>query len=165
MSIKESIQAVTPASFKDARITLEQVLAQDTAKRYQAAAYAVSLTTKSKALANIFQEGLTEAEKEMAETAVAIMGMTNIYYSFTHMFQDEDLTKLPPNIRMVSYGAQLAKDKIGFEMVALAVSLIGKCVPCVVNHAKSLKAEGVSAEELRDLARTAAAVHALSKVV
>lgn len=164
MTIKEKIQAVVPASFKDARITLEQVLAQDDAKRYQTAAYAVSLTAKS-ALSDIFKEGLTEAEKEMAETAVAIMGMTNIYYSFTHLFQDEELVKLPPGLRMVSYGTQLTKDKVGFEMAALAVSMVGKCVPCIVNHAKSLKDEGVTAEELRDLAKVASAVHALSKAV
>lgn len=166
-TIKDFLSPLVPATFKDARMTLENVLANSAlgSERAQEAAYAVAVSLSAKSLAEILKPGLTPAQVERAEVAVAIMGMTNIYYSFMDTASLPDVAALPAQLRMVTYGQQATLDKTGFEVCCLAVSIVGKCKPCVVSHVSELKTLGFTAEQFRDLARLAGAVNAMAKVI
>jgi len=163
--IKDYLRENTLSSFKDARLTLEASLESPAlgAELAQAAAYAVALSLKASGLASVLKQNLTTDRIEQAEVATAIMGMTNVYYSFLHLGNVPDVASLPAQLRMVSYGQQTAKDKFGFEALALAVSIAGKCQPCITSHVAALKELGITSEQLRDLARIAASVHAVAK--
>lgn len=165
--LKDYLAARVPASFKDARMTLESVLATNAlpAGTARAAAYAVAVSLAAKDLAVALREGLTPEQVEQAEVAAAIMGMTNVYYSFMDVAGVAELKTLPAQIRMVSYGQQAARDKVGFEVASLAVSIAGKCKPCIASHVQELQKRAFGAEQLRDIGRIAAAVNALAKAV
>jgi alkyl hydroperoxide reductase subunit D len=47
----------------------------------------------------------------------------------------------------------------------LAASIIGKCHFCVKAHYDTLKKEGYSVEQLRDIGRIAAVINAVAKVL
>lgn len=165
-AIKNHLQQVVPGNFKDARMTLESALASPVlgSELAQTAAYAVAVSLNARALAAVLKEGLSSARVEQAEVAAAIMGMTNVYYSFMDTADVPGVRSLPAQLRMVTYGQQAGKDKMGFEAVALAVSIAGKCKPCIVSHVEELKKLGMTDEQFRDLARVTAGVHAVSKV-
>lgn len=165
--LKTYLASNTPATFKDARMTLESVLASSAlaASIPLVAAYAVAVSLGARGLALELKKPLTEDQIQQAEVAAASMGMTNVYFSYLQLSDSPELKALPAQLRMVTYGQQEAKDKLGFEAAALAVSVAGKCKPCIAAHVDALKALGVSAEGLRDLGRIAASVNALSKVL
>jgi alkyl hydroperoxide reductase subunit D len=52
-----------------------------------------------------------------------------------------------------------------FEAYCLASSIIGKCHFCVKAHYETLKEEGYSIEQLRDIGRIAATINALAKIL
>lgn len=166
-ALKDFLAQNVPASFKDARMTLESALASPAlgSPHAQTLAYAVAVYLSSKRLAEVLRAGLTPEQAEQAEVAAAIMGMTNVYYSFTDTADVPGVRALPAQIRMVSYGQQAAKDKLGFEAAALAVSVVGKCKPCVTSHVEALKTLGYTDEQFRDLARLSASVNAVAKVL
>lgn len=93
-----------------------------------------------------------------------MMGMTNVYYSFVDTVRIPGISALPAQLRMVTYGQQASKDKLGFEIASLAVSIAGKCKPCIVSHVEELQKLAATNEQLRDIARIAASVTAVSKV-
>lgn len=148
-------------------MTLESVLANSSLgpELSVTCAYAVARSLKSTSLANCLRESLSAERAEQAEVAVAIMGMTNIHYSFMDTISLPDVKALPAQIRMVTYGQQAAKDKLGFEAAALAVSVVGKCKPCIVSHVDELGRLGFTAEQFRDLSRLAASLNAVTKVL
>lgn len=166
-SIQDFLSSAVPASFKDARMTLESVLGTSVLPEGAAltCAYAVAVSLSSARLAGVLKEHLSEAQAEQAEVAAAIMGMTNVYYSFLDTAKLPGVAGLPAQLRMVTYGQQGAKDKLGFETAALAVSIAGKCKPCIVSHVEELKKLSFSDEQFRDLARLVSAVNAVSKVI
>ena len=55
--------------------------------------------------------------------------------------------------------------KGNFEAYSLASSIIGKCHFCVKAHYETLKEEGFSVEQLRDIGRISATVNALAKIL
>lgn len=166
-AIKAGLQAAVPTAFKDARMTLEAALftsslAPDVA---QVAAYAVALSRGNRTLSALLAQGLSEAQVEQGSVAAAIMGMTNVYYSFMDYAGLPGVKALPPQIRMVSYGQQATKDKVGFEVATLAVSIAGRCKSCITAHADALQQHGFTDEQFRDIGRLAAAVSSLANVV
>lgn len=163
--IKDALARV-PATHKDARMTLESALAAPSlgAELAITTAYATALSLGARDLAMILGEKLDEGRKEQAGVAAAIMGMTNVYYSFMDTADVPGVRQLPAQLRMVSYGVQAAKDNLGFEAAALAVSMAGKCKPCIVSHVEELRKLGFTDEQFRDLARVSAGVNAIAKV-
>lgn len=166
--VKEFLATRVPATFKDARVTLENMLFARSSLETEAvytSAYAISVSIHATALAAALREGLPQARQEQAEVAAAMMGMTSVYYGFLDTVNLPGVKQLPAQMRMVSYGQQVQKDHQGFETAALAVSLVNKCRPCIVSHVNELTALGFTDEQFRDLARLAAAVNAVAKVV
>ena len=166
-AIKDFLAVRVPASFRDARMTLESALSSpalgpDLART---SAYAVAVSLSARDLAGVLRSELTADQIEQAEVAASIMGMTNVYYSFMDTADLPGARTLPAQLRMVSYGHEASKDKRGFELAALAVSIVGKCKPCIVSHVDELKKLGISDEQFRDLGRIASGVNAVAKVI
>jgi alkyl hydroperoxide reductase subunit D len=55
--------------------------------------------------------------------------------------------------------------KVNFEAYSLAASIVGKCHFCVKAHYDTLKKEGMTVEQLRDIGRIAAVITSVAKVL
>jgi alkyl hydroperoxide reductase subunit D len=160
------IRDALPAYAKDVWITLDGALHRSGLSGQVAAgaAIAAAISAGSKDLVEAF-EGLTsEPEASAAKTAAAIMGMTNIWYSYLDLADDADLKTQPPGIRMQSYVTHGGVEKKHFEIYALSASIVGKCKGCVTGHIAELKKLGVTSAELRDIGKLAAAVNATAQI-
>ncbi|HWZ47108.1 MAG TPA: carboxymuconolactone decarboxylase family protein [Herbaspirillum sp.] len=162
------IRDALPAYAKDVWITLDGALHRSELSGDVAAgaAVAAAISAGSKELVEAF-EGLMASEPEAtaAKTAAAIMGMTNIWYSYLDLAEDADLKTQPPGIRMQSYVTHGGVEKKHFEIYALSASIVGKCKGCVTGHIAELKKLGVTAAELRDIGKLAAAVNAAAQII
>ena len=54
--------------------------------------------------------------------------------------------------------------KARFEAYSLAASIVGKCHFCVKAHYETLRKEGYTVEQLRDIGRIAAVINSVSKL-
>jgi alkyl hydroperoxide reductase subunit D len=52
-----------------------------------------------------------------------------------------------------------------FEAYSLSASIVGKCHFCVKAHYDTLKQEGFTVEQLRDIGRIAAVINSVAKVL
>jgi len=156
-----------PSYAKDVWITLDGALNKSglTPEIAAGAAIAAAISAGSPELVEAFQGLTSEMEATGAKTAAAIMGMTNIWYSYLHLADDAELKTQPPQIRMQGYATHGGVEKKHFEIYALAASIVGKCQGCVIGHIAELKKLGITAAELRDIGRLAAAVNATSKIL
>ena len=106
-----------------------------------------------------------EVEKNAAFTAAALMAQNNVWYPYVEMAEDESLKGLPAQLRMNAISAHGGTTKAKFEAYSLASSIIGKCHFCVKAHYETLKEEGYTVEQLRDIGRISATINALSKIL
>jgi alkyl hydroperoxide reductase subunit D len=108
--------------------------------------------------------GLAEPEIREAEESAALMGMLNTYYKFRTFIGKAGEEKLndyrQAGLRMTAL-AKPVLGKVTFEMLAFAVSVVNGCETCVTSHEAVLRAAGVEAEKIHDLARLASVVKAL----
>jgi alkyl hydroperoxide reductase subunit D len=81
------------------------------------------------------------------------------------MAEDEQLKGLPAQLRMNAIATHGGTTKARFESYSLAASIVGKCHFCVKAHYDTLKKEGYSVEQLRDIGRIAAVVNSVAKVL
>ncbi|WP_211442593.1 carboxymuconolactone decarboxylase family protein [Collimonas humicola] len=156
-----------PSYAKDVWITLDGALNKSGLAPEVAAAagIAAAISAGSPQLVKAFQGLTTEVEATAAKTAAAIMGMTNIWYSYLDLAEDAELKTQPPQIRMQGYATHGGVDKKHFEIYTLAASIVGKCRGCVSGHIAELKKLGITPAELRDIGKLAAAVNATSKLI
>lgn len=106
-----------------------------------------------------------ETEKFAALTAAAIMAQNNIWYPYVEMAEDPQLKGLPAGLRMNGIANHGGTSKAKFEAYSLAASIVGKCHFCVKAHYDTLKKEGFTVEQLRDIGRIAAVINSVSKVM
>ena len=78
---------------------------------------------------------------------------------------DADLRTQRAELRMNAYATHGGVDKRRFELFALAAGIVGKCHFFVASHYQTLKEIGMSAVQLRDVGRIAAAVNAAAQVL
>ena len=104
-------------------------------------------------------------EEEAAKTAASLMAMNNVWYPFVDMCNDPELKGLPAGLRMNAYATHGGVSKKKFELYALVASAIGKCHFCVKAHYDTLKKEGYTIEQLRDIGRIASVMNAVAKVL
>ena len=104
-------------------------------------------------------------EREAAKTAASLMGQNNVWYPFVEMAGDEGMKGLPAGLRMNAYATHGGVSKKKFEMYSLAASIVGKCHFCVKAHYDTLKQEGYSVENLRDIGRIASVMNSVAKVL
>jgi alkyl hydroperoxide reductase subunit D len=165
MSWVNEIKDWIPEYAKDIRLNLDNVvnrstLDEDTVKGVcLASAFAAGNTT----LVNKIGAYCNEEVKTGALTAASLMAMTNMWYPYVEMTGDAALKGLPAQLRMNAIMSHGGTTKAKFEAYSLAASIIGRCHFCVKAHYDTLKKEGFTVEQLRDIGRTAATMHAVCK--
>ena len=164
----EQLKENLPEYAKDIKLNLDAVINRSTLDiehaSYLALAAAYS-TGNSKLLMFIASNLTDEIEKNAAMTAGAIMAQNNVWYPYVEMADDSNLKGLPAQLRMNAIASHGGTTKAKFEAYSLAASIIGKCHFCVKAHYETLKQEGYSVEQLRDIGRIAATINALAKIL
>ena len=169
MDFLTTIKALIPAYAKDVRLNLDATIARSSLPQREAvgAALAAAFAARSQPIvAAIRASGtLDEPDAHGALAAASLMGMNNVWYPYVEMAQDADLKTVRPELRMNAYANHGGVDKRAFELWSLAASIVGKCGFCVASHYKLLKDTGVTVQELRDVGRIAATIHAAAQVL
>jgi alkyl hydroperoxide reductase subunit D len=169
MEFLNDIKNRIPEYAKDLRLNLDAVLARSSLAPAEAlgAALAAAYAAKSTVLVDaIRQSGALPADEQNgALTAAALMGMTNVWYSYVDLAGDADLKTQRAELRMQAYQTHGGLDKRRFELYALSSSIVGKCRSCISSHFATLKEEGMSAVQLRDIGRIAAVIQAIALVL
>lgn len=168
MTWVDTLKDSLPEYAKDIKLNLDAVINRSTFTPDYAAALALSaaVQTGNGKLIQFIAAGVTdEVEKNAALTAGSLMAQNNIWYPYIEMLGDPNVSGLPAQLRMNSIANHGGTTKDKFEAYALIASIIGKCHFCITGHAKTLRDEGYTAEQLRDLGRIAATVNALAKIL
>jgi len=166
MAFIDSVKGALPDYAKDARLNIDAVLLRSTLDKDVAmgcAVAALAATGNGKLLAVLLADAPVFAESAM--TAASIMAMTNSWYPYVEMADDANLTGLPAQLRMNAIATHGGTTKSNFEAFSLAASIVGKCEFCVKAHYETLKKEGYSVENLRDIGRIAAVINSVAKVL
>jgi alkyl hydroperoxide reductase subunit D len=163
--LKEGI----PDYAKDTRLNIDAVIKRSTLapEEAQACALAAVFATGNTKLWTWMQsEMLMLAEEaDAAITAASLMAMNNVWYPYVEMADDAALSGLPAQLRMNAIATHGGTTKARFEAYSLAASIVGKCHFCVKAHYDTLKKEGYTVEQLRDIGRIASVMAAVSRVM
>ena len=167
MEFLESIKARMPEHAKDIRLNLDAVIARSSLAAEDAlgVALAAAFAAKSRELVDAFKAEVPPGEDSAALTAAALMGMNNVWYPYVEMTGDDELKTMRPELRMNAYATHGGVSKAKFEAYALAASIVGKCHFCAKSHYETLKTEGWTVQQLRDIGRIAAVVAAAGQVL
>ncbi|MBN8734788.1 MAG: carboxymuconolactone decarboxylase family protein [Xanthomonadales bacterium] len=169
----ERIKSGLPDYAKDLRLNLESVLGEGGApglsqKQIAIVALASAIASRhaplTEAIAQFASQHADERELDGARTAAALMGMTNIYYRFQYLVDNDEYRTLRAGLRMNAM-ANPGGDKIDFDLAAVAVSAINGCGSCVASHERTLRKHDVSAQAVQSAARIAAVIHAVAVVL
>lgn len=165
MSFIESVKGALPDYAKDTKLNLDAVLLRstlDTDVAMGCAVAALAATGNGKVLSIMLADGPVHAESAM--TAASIMATNNIWYPYVEMI-GLDLKGIPAQLRMNAIASHGGTTKSNFEAFSLAASIVGKCEFCVRAHYDTLKQEGYSIDQLRDIGRIAAVMNSVAKVL
>ena len=157
-----------PEYAKDIRLNLDAVINRSSVDPDHALYLSIAAafaTGNSKLLTFLVSNATDEVEKNAALSAGAIMAQNNVWYPYVEMADDANLKGLPAQLRMNAISSHGGTTKGKFEAYSLASSIVGKCHFCVKAHYETLKKEGYSVEQLRDIGRIAATINALSKIL
>jgi lipoyl-dependent peroxiredoxin subunit D len=171
--LKEAI----PDYAKDTKLNLDAVLVRSTLPQDEAygCAVAAAFATGNGKLVSFITTYISEdevgeqeawtKERDAALSAGSIMAQNNVWYPYVEMADDEQLKGLPAQLRMNVIASHGGTTKARFESYSLAASIVGKCHFCVKAHYETLKKEGYSVEQLRDIGRIAAVINSVAKVL
>ena len=168
MSWVDQIKEALPEYAKDTKLNLDAVINRSTLDIAVAngCALAAAMATGNGKLVAFIQSALEDAtERDAALTAASLMGMNNVWYPYVEMVDDKNLAGLPPQLRMNAISNHGGSTKDRFEAYSLASSIVGKCHFCVKAHYETLKKEGYTVEQLRDIGRIAAVITSVAKVL
>lgn len=171
------VKEALPEYAKDIKLNLEAVIKRSTLDPVEAEACALAalVSTGNRNLVNLVLANTdlniktdtqdNVKERDAAMCAASIMAQTNIWYPYVEMADDAQLKGLPAGLRMNAIATHGGTTKTRFEAYSLAASIVGKCHFCVKAHYDTLKKEGMTVEQLRDIGRIAAVVNSVSKVL
>ena len=168
MSWVDTIKEALPDYAKDVRLNLDSVIKRSSINEElaSACALAAAFATGNGKLVSFIQSNIAdEKERDAALAAASIMAMTNVWYPYVEMVDDENLKGLPAQIRMNTIASHGGTTKERFEAYSLAASIVGKCHFCVKAHYDGLKQMGYTVEQLRDIGRIASVVNSVAKVL
>jgi alkyl hydroperoxide reductase subunit D len=178
MSWVDQIKSALPEYAKDTKLNLDAVINRSSLDREEAEACALAAaaaTGNGKIVGLLLGHmqtagvdglgGELGVEATAAMTAASLMAMTNVYYPYQEMAADDALTGLPPQLRMNAIATHGGTTKLRFEAYSLAASIVGKCHFCVKAHYDTLRKEGYSLDQLRDIGRIAAVMNSVCKVL
>lgn len=166
MSFTETIKSVLPDYAKDTKLNIDAVLLRSTLDADLAmgcAVAALAATGNGKLVSLILSTHPVHADAAM--TAASIMAQNNVWYPYVEMADDAQLSGLPAQLRMNAIASHGGTTKLNFEAFSLAASIVGKCHFCVKAHYETLKQEGLTVEQLRDIGRIAAVMNSVAKVL
>ncbi|MDH5723344.1 MAG: carboxymuconolactone decarboxylase family protein [Alphaproteobacteria bacterium] len=169
MSI-ESIKSQIPDYAKDIKLNLSSLANDESLTQAQiwgcfyASAYATGNANLIQAIEAETETKLSEAEKNAAKSAAAIMAMNNVYYRFAHLAKNKEYQTMPAKLRMNVIGNP-GVDKKDFELWAMAVSVINGCGMCIDAHEAALRNEGMSSSDIQMAARIASVTNAVAAVL
>ena len=161
-------EASIPEYAKDTKLNIDAVIKRSTlpADEAEAIALAAAFATSNSKLWTWIHSQLADCkEADAALTAASIMAQNNTWYPFVEMVDDPALAGLPAQLRMNAIASHGGTTKARFEAYSLAASIVGKCHFCVKAHYETLKKEGYTVEQLRDIGRIAAVMTSVSRVV
>ena len=164
----DSLKEGLPEYAKDTKLNIDAVIKRSSLPQEEAEAIALAaaFATGNGKLVQFIQNSLTDTkERDAALTAGAIMAQNNIWYPYVEMADDENLKGLPAQLRMNAIASHGGTTKARFEAYSLAASIVGKCHFCVKAHYETLKKEGYTVEQLRDIGRIAAVMNSVAKVL
>lgn len=164
--LKESL----PDYAKDTRLNLDSVIKRSSLDLLEAQCVALAATfaTGNSKLWTWISSRISvpgDEDVNAAITAASLMSMNNVWYPYVEMTGDEQLKGLPAQLRMNAIASHGGTTKARFEAYSLAASIVGKCHFCVKAHYDTLKKEGYTVEQLRDIGRIAAVMTAVSRVM
>jgi alkyl hydroperoxide reductase subunit D len=157
-----------PEYAKDTKLNIDAVIKRSTLPVEEAEAVALAAafaTGNSKFWTWVHSQLSNRVEADAALTAASLMAQNNIWYPFVEMADDENLKGLPAQLRMNAITSHGGTTKARFEAYSLAASIVGKCHFCVKAHYETLKKEGYTVEQLRDIGRIAAVITSVSRVL
>jgi alkyl hydroperoxide reductase subunit D len=164
----DQLKETIPDYAKDTKLNLDAVIKRSTLPVEEAEAIAVAAafaTGNSKFWTWIHSVITDRKEADAALTAASIMAQNNVWYPYVEMADDEQLKGLPPQLRMNAIASHGGTTKARFEAYSLAASIVGKCHFCVKAHYETLKKEGYTVDQLRDIGRIAAVINSVAKVL
>jgi alkyl hydroperoxide reductase subunit D len=164
----DSIKEALPEYAKDTRLNIDAVIKRSTlaAEEAEAVALAAAFATGNSKLWTWIQGQLSDQkEAEAAIVAASLMAMNNTWYPYIEMADDAALTGLPAQLRMNAIATHGGTTKARFEAYSLSASIVGKCHFCVKAHYETLRKEGYSVEQLRDIGRIASVMNSVAKVM
>lgn len=167
MSWVDLTKEALPEYAKDTRLNLDAVINRSTLDPVVAngCALAAAMSTGNGKLVTFIQSNIEDAtERDAALTAGSIMAQNNVWYPYVEMVGGA-LEGIPPQLRMNAIASHGGTTKARFEAYSLAASIVGKCHFCVKAHFDTLKAEGYSIDQLRDIGRIAAVINSVAKVL
>lgn len=168
MSWVNQIKEALPEYAKDTKLNLDSVVNRSTldSSVANACALAAAMATGNGKLVSFIQSSMEDTkERDAALTAASLMAMNNVWYPYVEMAEDDRLTGLPAQLRMNAIASHGGTTKANFEAYSLAASIVGKCHFCVKAHYETLKQEGFSVDQLRDIGRIAAVINSVAKVL
>lgn len=164
----DNLKDTIPDYAKDTRLNFDAVIKRSSLPVEEAEAVAVAAafaTGNSKFWTWLHAQIADRKEADAALTAASLMAMNNVWYPYVEMAEDEQLKGLPAQLRMNAITSHGGTTKARFESYSLAASIVGKCHFCVKAHYDTLRKEGYSVEQLRDIGRIASVINAVSKVL
>ena len=167
MSWVDTLKEALPDYAKDTKLNLDAVIKRSSIPEVEAngcALAAAMATGNGKLLTWIASTFEDTKERDAALTAAAIMAQNNIWYPYVEMI-GLDLKGIPAQLRMNAIASHGGTTKARFESYSLAASIVGKCHFCVKAHYDTLKQEGYSIDQLRDIGRIAAVINSVAKVL
>ncbi len=168
MSWVDQLKEALPEYAKDTRLNLDAVINRSTIDAGMASGCALTaaMATGNGKLVSLIQSGIEDTkERDAALIASAIMAQNNVWYPYVEMTEDEQLKGLPAQLRMNAIATHGGTTKLNFETYSLAASIVGKCHFCVKAHYDTLRKEGMTIEQLRDVGRVAAVINSVAKVL
>lgn len=159
-----------PEYAKDLKINLGSVLQQAelTEQQTWGAALACAMASRSpKVLSAISAEAtkhLSPQATHSAKAAVAIMGMSNIFYRFRHNAGNPKYSDIPARLRMQAIKTH-GGDPADFDLWCVAISAINGCEVCVAAHEKTTREKGLTEEHIMAVVRIASTMFALAGVM
>jgi len=169
--LEQSYPGLTSPIYRDLSLNFKKLMEEgpwEPVERLQnllAAAVALDNSDLMKFSAGLLKElGLSgESLRETAESA-GIMGMNNTYYKFrSYLPADVKDNYQRAGLRMQSLGKPTIGKKL-FESLAMTVSIVNGCPMCIASHEKALVDQGVSADQVHELARIASVAKGLTSL-
>lgn len=164
----DQLKEALPDYAKDTRLNVDAVIKRSTLDETEAecVALAAAFATGNTKLWTWMQSQIADtAESTAAVTSASLMAMNNVWYPYVEMADDANLKGLPAQLRMNAIATHGGTTKSRFEAYSLAASIVGKCHFCIRAHYDTLRKEGYTVEQLRDIGRIAAVITAVSRVM